>query len=246
MNAIEEKLLFLRNLNAFETHKSKAISSISHVRNPNIDNLKLSELHRSQLKSPSEVDESMKLLRETLKQELHTRGDRKLENQDETIDQFLELVLKGGLKMYEPNQDSLYKKFISSSGIEKHEVDENWTVAELGDYSIFKEKIKIIARSFNFDLNKALKIPPSVIPSWFIWVELDKKTREEKFAAGSNIIDKYLASLAFYADILIVDKRVKEYFKQITQKHERFSFINNHIIKLSKYEILEKQLDTIN
>lgn len=246
INAIEKELLILRKLNVFETNKSKAISSISHVRNSNIDNLKLSELHRSQLKSPNEVNEAMKLLRETLKQELKKRGDRKLENQDETIDQFLNLVIKNGLKMYEPNHDSLYKKFINSSGIEEHEVDENWTVGELEDYAIFKEKIKVIARSFNFDLKKALKIPQSTIPSWFIWVELDKKTREEKFAAGSNIIDKYLASLAFYADILIVDKRVKEYFKQITQKYKKFSFINNHIIKLSKYENLGKQLDTIN
>lgn len=245
INAIEDELLILRKLNVFETHKSKAISSISHVRNSNIDNLKLSELHRSQLKSPSEVNESMQLLRKTLKQELQTRGDRKLENHDETIDQFLKLVIKDGVKMYEPNQDSLYKKFINSNGLEEHEVDENWTVGELGDYAIFKEKIKVIARSFNFELKKALKIPPSAIPSWFIWVELDKKTRQEKFAAGSNIIDKYLASLAFYADILIVDKRVKEYFKQITQKHKKFSFINNNIVKLSKYENLGKLLDTI-
>ena len=246
MNAIEEELLMLRKLNLFETHKSKAIDSISHVRNPDIDNMKLSELHHSQLKSPSEVNKSIKLLRDNFKQELQTRGDRKLENQDETIDQLLKLVINDGLKMFEPNQDSLYKKFINSSGLEENEVDENWTVGELGDYAIFKEKIKVIARSFNFDLNNALKIPQNVIPSWFIWVELDKKISQEKFAAGSNIIDKYLASLAFYADILIVDKRVKEYFNQLTRKYKNFSFIKNKIIKLSEYENLEKILDAIN
>lgn len=246
INSIEKELIALRKLNVFSTNKSKAISSISHIRNSNIDNLKLSELHRSQLKSPREVNKSMELLRETLKQELKKRGDRKLENQGETIDQFLKLVIKNGLKMYKPNLDSLYKKFINSSGIEEHEVDENWTFGELGYYAIFREKINVISRSYNFDIKKALKIPQSAIPSWFIWVELDKKTMEEKFAAGSSIIDKYLASLAFYADILIVDKRVKEYFKQITQKYKKFSFIDNHIIKLSKYEDLGKQLDTLN
>jgi len=246
INGIEEELIILRKLNLFETHKNKTISSISHVRDSNIDNLKLSELHRSHLKRPSEVNESMELLRESLKQELKKRGDKKLENQDEAIDQFLKLVIKDGHKMYEPNQGTLYKKFINSHGLEEHEVDENWTFGELGYYAIFKGKIKVIARSFNFDLKKALKIPPNVIPSWLIWVELDKKSREEKRAAGSNIIDKYLASLAFYADILIVDKTVKEYFKQITQKHKKYSFINNHIIKLSKYENLGKQLDTLN
>lgn len=246
INDIEEELLILRKLNVFETQKSKAISSISHVRNSKTDNLKLSELHHSKLKSPNEVNESMKLLRATLKQELEKRGDRKLENQDETIDQFIKLVIKDGLKMYESNPDSLYKKFINSHGIEEHEVNENWTVGDLGYYAIFKEKIKVIARSFDLDLEKALQIPPSAIPSWFIWAELDKKTREEKFATGSNIIDKYLVSLAFYADILIVDKRVKEYFKQITQKNKLFSDINNHVIKLSSYENLENQLDAIN
>lgn len=120
------------------------------------------------------------------------------------------MVIKDGLKMYESNHASLYKKFIALKGLEEHEVDENWTIGELGDYATFKEKIKITARSFNFDLKKALKIPPNVIPSWFTWVELEKRTRQEKFAAGSNIIDKYLASLAFYTDILIIDKMSKE------------------------------------
>ena len=246
INSIENELITLRKMNVFSTNKSKTVSSISHIRNLSIDNTKLSELNRSQLKGPKEIKESMELMRKDYKQQLQKTGDRKLENIDELTHQFLELVAKQGLKLYEPNRDSLYKNFINSSGIEEHEINENWTIGELGDYAIFKEKINIISRSYNFDVKKALKLPQNAIPSWFVWLELDKKTKEEKFASGSNIIDKYLASLAFYSDILIVDKRIDEYFRQILKKHKKYSFINKHIMKLSGYESFGRQLDTFN
>lgn len=246
INSIYDELITLRKMNLFSTGKSKTVSSISHIRNSSIDNMKLSELYRSQLNSPIEFKESMELLRKNYKQQLQRIGDRKLENIDEIIHQFLESVAKQGLKFYEPTQDSLYKKFINSSGIGEHEVDENWTIGQLGDYAIFKEKINIISRSYNFDIEKALKLPQNAIPSWFVWFELVKKTKDEKFASGSNVIDKYLASLAFYSDILIVDKRINEYLKQILKRHKKYSFINDHIMKLSRYENFRQHLDTLN
>ncbi len=176
INSIENELLILRELNLFETQKSKSVSSISHVTDPKIENIKLSDLHHSVLKNPLEIDASIKLLRETLKQELANRGDKKLVKQDEVIDEFIQLVIKDGLKMYESNSDSLYNKFINSSGINPDEVNENITIGDLGQYAIFKKKVKIIARSYDFDIEKAFQIPPNTIPSWFIWTEIDKKT----------------------------------------------------------------------
>ncbi|MFA7165612.1 MAG: hypothetical protein WC124_07210 [Desulfoplanes sp.] len=242
---IQKKLLKLRELNLFGTQKSKAVSSLSHVTDPKIENIKLSTLHHSVLKKPLEIEQSIKLLRETLNQELANRGDKKLVKHDEVIAEFIQLIVRDGLKMYESNSDLLFNKFVESLGIDPTEINEDLTISELGQYATFKKKIQIIARSYNFDIEKALKIPPETIPSWFIWTEIDNKTREEKFASGSNIIDKYLAALAFYSDFLIVDKRIKEYFRQITQKNAIYSFINSHVVKLSSYDMLEKQFNTI-
>ena len=55
INNIEEALFALRELGTFDTQKSKEIASITHISDPQINNLKLSELHKSQLKSPDEV-----------------------------------------------------------------------------------------------------------------------------------------------------------------------------------------------
>ncbi|MFA6662376.1 MAG: hypothetical protein WCS56_05030, partial [Bacilli bacterium] len=80
---IQKKLLKLRELNLFGTQKSKAVSSLSHVTDPKIENIKLSTLHHSVLKKPLEIEQSIKLLRETLNQELANRGDKKLVKHDE-------------------------------------------------------------------------------------------------------------------------------------------------------------------
>ena len=242
----EDALWTMRELKLFQSRKNREVSSISHLGNLGAENYKLSELHTCQLKTPSEAKNSIKSLRESLTEKLKSRGDKKLQNPGKVADQFFNTVIANGSKMYQSNKDTLYKKFVNSSGLDPDEIDSNWTIGELGNYASFKRKIKIIARTFNFDIKKALNIPPNQIPSWFIWVELDKKIKEEKYATGSNIIDKYLASLAFYADILVVDKRLKEYLKQIFQKNKEYSLISAHIIKLPRYEDMEKQLDNLN
>ena len=160
INDMKEALLILRGHIFFEKRKQKrkAISSISHVRDSKTDNIKLTVLHESRLKSPNEVEESINLLKRNLTQQLKERGDKKLENYDEYTDQFTEQVVTNGLKMHESNSDSLYKKFLNSHGVEEREVDANWTIGDLGYYATFKEKLKVITRSFNFDFKKAMQI----------------------------------------------------------------------------------------
>lgn len=246
VNRIENELLALRGLKVFEIQKAKAISSITHVIDQKINNFKLNELHRSKLKSFKKVNESLGQLRFILKEKLLKRGDEKLENHDQLIDKFINEVTNDGVKMYINDSKSLYQNFINSSGLEEHEIDENMSLGDLGYYSVFKNKLKVIARTYNFDMEKALKIPQNQIPSWFIWLEIDKKIKEEKRASGSSIIDKYLAALVFYSDILIVDKRLKEYFTQICRKNKPYSFVNKRVISLSNYGDLDEMLQRMN
>lgn len=242
LKSIKNELLELKNHVLFSTNKSRAVASIAHISDTIADNVKLSDLHRSKLKNSQEIEDSMKLLRNKLKKDLLEKGDRKFSNWDDEIDKFISLVFENGKKMYKSNKDTLYKNFLNSSGIDENEVDENWTINEFGEYAIFREKLNVVARSFDFNIKDALKIPRESIPSWFLWSELDKRIKNEKYATGSSMLDKYFAAFALYTDILIVDKRIKEYINQIAKKHKKFSFIKDRTIKLAKYEELNNQL----
>ena len=235
---IEPECLMIKELNLLDIQKGKAIDSISHVRDPDIDNIKLSVLKRSRLKTYEEVNASFNKLNNHYLSNLHERGDKKLENHENVVSEFLLSVSKLGEELYNHEEDSLYLKFIRASGIEEKYISPDWTIGEFGYFSIFVKKLEVISRSFSLNKDSVLQHPLSKFPSWHIWVELDKCIRKEKYASGSNIIDKYLGSFSIYADLLIVDKRIKEYFKQIIRKDNRFSLLRGKIIKCSDYTSL--------
>lgn len=241
----EDPLLLLRDYNFFKTQKKKAISSISHVHNSEIDNTKLSVLHESRLKRPREVKESLNNLRRKLEEDIQKRGDKKLNNADKYIRQFVSEVAQDGMKLYEMDSSSLYERFVESHGVDLDEIDENLTIGDLGYIATNKKRLRIIAESFGLDPQKISKIPHDAIPSLVILNELDKLIRMEKYASGSNITDKYLAVLSFYVDIIVVDKRLKEYFKQVIRRHQNLSLVINNIVSLSSYEKLENELNRL-
>ena len=239
----EYPLLLLRDYNFFKTQKKKAISSISHVRDPEIDNTKLSILNESRLKQPSEAKESLNNLKGKLEEEIQNRGDKKLKNASKYIQQFVSEVAQDGMKFYEMDSSSLYERFVKSHGVDIDEIDEDFTIGDLGYLAANKSRLRIIAESFGLDFKRIIKISQDSIPSLVILTELDKLIRMEKYASGSNITDKYLAVLSFYVDILVVDKRLKEYFKQVIRRHQNLSLVINNIISLSSYEKLENELN---
>lgn len=229
----------IRGLNLIDTQKSKAVDSISHVRDPNIDNIKLSVLKKSRLKTTDEVQSSFSKLKKQYLSELHERGDKKLKEHNGVVSNFLYSVWECGEELYKQQSNSLYSNFLNAIGIDPKYVNENWTIDELGYFSIFRKKLNVITRSFSLNEDVVLQYPLSTFPSWHIWVELDKRIRKEKYAYGSNIIDKYLGAFSLYADILVVDKRIKEYFKQIIRKDDRFALLKGKVVKSSNYsEIL--------
>ncbi|MDP8227057.1 MAG: hypothetical protein P9L89_05405 [Candidatus Celaenobacter polaris] len=235
---IEPECYAIQQLNLLDIQKGKAVNSISHVRDPEPDKIKLSVLKTSRLKTQNEVSGSFEHLRNHYLSELEKRGDKKLRDREGAVLNFLQSVCECGKELYKQPRGSLYKNFLNAFGVDEKHVDENWTIGELGYFATFMKKLLVISRTFHLEEDAVLKLPLSKYPSWHIWVELDKCIRKEKNAHGSNIIDKYLASFSLYADILVVDKRVKEYFEQIIRREHRFSMLEGKIVKSSDYSKL--------
>ncbi len=229
----------IQQLKLLDIQKGKAVDSISHIRDPQIDKIKLSALKTGQLKNQNEVSSSFKHLKNNYLSELEKRGDKNLRDHEGAISNFLQSVWGYGEELYKQPSDSLYKNFLNTFGVDEKHVDENWTIGDLGYFAIFMKKLTVILEAFHLDKDTVLKLPLSKYPSWHIWVELDKCIRkQENEAHGSNIIDKYLASFSLYADMLIVDKRIKECFNQIIRREDRFSILKEKVVKESDYSKL--------
>lgn len=229
----------MRRIGAFNVQKARSIESLSHVRDPETDNIKLSELNNSRLKSPNEVLKWSKGYMTTVEKSLVDKGDPKLINHSKISHDFVLQVVDDGKALYKNNGLSLLEIFVVSSGVDLSQINSDSTHGDLGYLAIFNKKMEIVANRCSYDLNK-IKMIPEEIPSWVIWREFDKIIRKENRAHGSNMLDKYMAVLALYVDFSIVDKRIYECFKQLQNKLPYLSERPNSVFKLSSFSDLEQ------
>jgi hypothetical protein len=229
----------MRRMGAFNVQKARSIESLSHVRDPETDNIKLSELNKSRLKSPNEVLKWSKNYIATVEKSLVDKGDPKLINHSQISYDFVSQVVDDGKTIYKNNELPLLENFVFSSGVDLSQINENTTIGDLGYLSMFNKKMGIVANRCSYDLNK-IKMIPEEIPSWVIWREFDKIIRKENRAHGSNMLDKYIAVLALYVDFTIADKRICECFRQLQNKLPNLSECANRVLKLSSFSDLEK------
>lgn len=244
LDRFEDLLWQLRESYPFETQSKKITASISHVVNDKTGKEKLEELKLSELRTFEEAQSIGGLFRKSLESKLIKRGDKKLEKTKQVAADFVSEVMRKGAKMYENNDDSLYESFLQLFDVNLQEVNSDTTIEDLGYLATYKKKLKIVAESLGLEVDKVLSIPQQALPSWVIWLELDKILKKQDCAEGSSITDKYMAILSLYVDILVVDKRFKEYFKQLKSKRLSISEHINKVVSLSSYDKLGEILGT--
>lgn len=238
LNKFEDLLWQIRKSYPFETQVKKIIASISHVVNDKMGKVKLEELKSSELRTFEESQSIGGLFQKSLESKLIKRGDKKLEKINQVAADFVSKVMREGARLYKNNDDSLYERFLQSFDVNLQEVNSDTTIEDLGYLATYKKKLKIVAEYLGLEVDKVLGIPQHALPSWVVWLELDKILKKQERAEGSSITDKYMAILSLYVDILVVDKRFKEYFKQLKSKRLSISEHINKVVSLSSYDKL--------
>ena len=229
----------VNRLGYLDSQRNKEIESISHLQDRKINETKLSELNNSTLKNPSEVTSYLEGYKNNLIAKLRSNGDIRLDNHSLIASDFIEEVRTTAQSLYEDISAPLFDSFIRSAGVRIDQVTPNTTVGELGYLAIYNAKMEQIMKSLGLPLDRAKEISPNDSTTWVIWRSLDKAMKREYRAHGSNMIDKHMSVLALYVDIFTVDKRVKEYFRQLRRKNTVLSNKFSNIVKISDYTDLQ-------
>lgn len=231
---------FKENL-AHRQDRRREIASIGHAKFIDMQSNKVSDFTNKRLRKPEETTKTLDILEANLERELINHGDKKLSGHKSVAQEFINEVKKSGLQLYHA-QGNAQNIFLKSFGIDPMDVSSDATLQDIGYTAIYKQKIRILAETFglNYDSLKAIK--EDLCPSWIIWRELDKVLKSAQYASGSDITDKYHSVLALYADILLVDKRFHEIFRQL-DRNAVIKKIINKIIKLSDYGNMMKVIE---
>lgn len=234
----QEVYMQIRELGVLNQQRSKEIESISHASDKDIDKIKLSTLFDYQLRSPSDMVTSLKCFERNLCESLQKSGDSKLANPEAVAANFTAKVLHGSIDLFRKDI-SLYEAYILSSGVRIEQVSPNTTIGQLGRLSVYNKQLKDILNAMCIPAHFETKVPYKTQITWAIWEHFDAAMKFEKFAHGSNMQDKHMCVFALFTDIFTVDKRVCEYFRQLTRKNKTLNVALGSVVKLSHYTNLE-------
>lgn len=228
----------IRDLGIPYSQRDKEIESICHVRDKAIDKIKLSSLFDYQLRNPTDLMESLKAFENNLCKHLQTSGDQKLSNPSEVAANFTRDLLQSSAGMFS-NDISVYEAYVRSSGVRLEQVSSNTTIGQLGSIAVYNQQLKIVLNSLGLPEYLEKQVPYRSQITWEIWDHFETAMKFEKFAHGSNMQDKHMCVFALFTGVFTVDKRVCEYFNQLTRKNKALSSFLGSVVKVSHYSNLE-------
>lgn len=233
-----DNVSMLRSMVISKENKKREIASISRANSIKTKETDLSVLRNGNFRSPEEAFVILNAMQSSLEEELSLKGDQKLSNPKETASTFLAEVYESGIEMLKSN-GSVEERYLKSIGLTVEETKELKNIEQIQYLAIFKKRREVISRSLSINERlKVTEVEEKKCPSWLLWKELNKIRVKAEKASGSDLNDSYLASLVYYADITIVDKRTNEYLNQIERKYKHIADLMKKYVKLPCYTSL--------
>jgi len=201
------------------------------------DSKTIEELCREgSIRSPAEIrTQAVAIHANAYEQALSATGDPRKAR--EMADDFIGRVLAN---MPPPGTTvrDLFVTALGSQGVDAHEVRDDCVLADLSRLGLFRSQLRVVASETGRSFDDLKQVQMDVLPSRIIEEALKHHGQPRKRRPGSDVHDSHLAVLAAYCDVLYVDKRTAEDFRQARQKDPRLDLVIGEIAKAADFEAL--------
>jgi hypothetical protein len=181
--------------------------------------LTVAELKASKFRSPEEAVKIFPSLMQALAIDIRDRGDRRLEKPTLVAADFYAEVINHAAALEGGVEEAIRKDF-AAKDVELDELGPNAYLADLLDLVVFRKQLRVISKwaDLTWEQVKSLatidKLPSAMIERGLRLYGQDQKERK-----GSEINDRYLATLACYADLTYLDKRTLNDFREVKRRY---------------------------
>jgi hypothetical protein len=198
--------------------RSKSMAAITAF--PFLERSKtVGQLKADRFATNAEIAKTMTAYAQELSLDISQRGDKRIKDPNGISADFIRETIH-----FRQSQPSTVAEFVDagflSQGIDQDEIQDHLNVVDLLDFGLFRSQLRtaIEGTDLPFDILKR-KITPEQLPHFLISTALKPIQDAQPERPGSNLVDRELSCLTPYVDVLYVDKRTAEFFRQaITQK----------------------------
>lgn len=191
---------------------------------------------KNSIRSPADIRKQITAIHAmAYGQGLSATGDpsRAREMADEFVGQVLANMPPPGTTVRD-----LFVAALGSQGVDAREVRDDCVLADLSRLGLFRSKLRVVASETGRSFEDLKQVQMDQLPSWVIEEALKNHGQPRERRPGSDVHDSHLAVLAAYSDILYVDKRTGEDFRQARQKDPRLDRFIGKIAKAADFEAL--------
>jgi hypothetical protein len=177
------------------------------------------QLKVGRFRTPNEFTAKANSYFQGLSTDISERGDRRITDPKSVAADFLNEALE--LRDTQPDNvaDFVDAGFLSQ-GIDRDEIHDHLIVTDLLDLGLFRSQLRTALKGTDLTFHDVKrKISPVQLPHILVSDALKSIQHAQPERSGSNLVDRYLACLAPYVDVLYVDKRTAEFFRQAVQQN---------------------------
>jgi hypothetical protein len=219
---------------ARQGHRSREIVAISRSEFAGVGHLKVVDFLRQGVHSPDEIVQRLGQLNARLENDIQRRGDKRIGNPAQTSQAFIEDVARMGWNLTRGPDPAL--QILTVMGVELSDIGPDTTIDDVGRLSTFRKKLEAVNQLLGLSFHELkAKVTPERLPSSAIQAAVEEFRPDTPEWKGSDLPDRYLASLAAYADITFVDKRTYEALRQARPKLPELARILKRVEKAGDY-----------
>lgn len=217
----------------------RAIPVVSRFNGPH-SKMTIKTLLQGELAKPDEISRRLEAVQAQIEAQIRDRGDRRIRDPNAIAKAFRDSVYE--MVENPKSVKSLIESIYLNAGLLPEEINENQTFEYIDELAKFRTKLRVIAPKSGYDFEYLrTKVRMDCCPHWIIPRELTVHTPLLSEIRGSDLSDGYHAVLAAYVDFLLVDKRVAESFRRLSQ-NKKIQRIINRVSKASDFTKITDQL----
>jgi hypothetical protein len=221
------------------------IASLIHATPDNNSNVPLSALRDKNPLSSEEQKQAYRNEISTLKEELATRGDKRILQDEKTAQNFCNDIFSNIAKISESKQ-TMDKAFVEQFGYFQDQLPEDITLGEFKDMVVRYKNLANSVKQLGLEIGSVWpRLKECRFPSGEIISEIRISRRNAPRASGSDLNDDYIASLIPYLDAVIIDKRIHGYLLQARKRNPWIFILTDSMLKANSYRCLPNLLSKI-
>ncbi|MBZ9823208.1 hypothetical protein [Mesorhizobium sp. CA4] len=231
----------LRQSFAESEQRSREVVAISKSDFTGNSDAKILDILKGKLRAPHDIQRQFQSMHGRLKANIRERGDKRISDAERSSRTFIEEVIQVGMGVIQPDNPGL--RILQACGLDLSDIGPDTTVADVGDIAAYRKKLELINKNLGLPWPELIaRVKEERLPSGIIYNAIRRHHPDTREWDGSELADRELACLAAYVDVIYVDKRTHEAFRQARQKLPTLTSLIGFVEKTGQYSSIPDEI----